>query len=679
MLVVLVGVEVRAVQEEHYGVPLERSDYLRLKPNRNSCKPEEFTEWLEGFGKGKRLAVDLFSGAGGLSLGLQWAGWTVAAAVDFDERALETHARNFPGMSLRMDLGNPAERDRLEELLAPAKGRIDLVAGGPPCQPFSRAGRSKIRSLVEHHGRDPEDRRKELWSAYLDMVKRLEPRAVLMENVPDMGLSDDFFVVRTIEQQLEELHYATQVRLVDAWRYGVPQHRKRLILLARNDTEKFDWPQAVEEKDRTTLRDAIGDLPELPVVPRDRVGDRNWPYVMPPEKQSNFAKNMRKRAQKDVVWDHMTRRVREDDWQIFGGMDSKTLYSQIDPALQRYKADQFTDKYKKLDWDDLSRSITAHIAKDGYWYIHPDQNRTLTVREAARVQTFPDRFRFAGTRSDAFRQIGNAVPPLLGKAAAEALLPSDDTPLDGTELQPHWATVRSDLTAWAERRRAGSDWYQLPKLSPLHAALVSLLSGTRLQPEQLGRILEPLREHTKLNESDLPTLLGAAPTSAARARLNRLVTAAADKQSLWGEEKEDGEKHELPELLEMKPAERTLYRLLRGDDLLWVGQGALRVAARLNGSDSDRTNRLSDGRVNLVKLVGAGENAALRMAALRLIGNTVCRTKDPLCDECPLSQYCVGREKVSGDLFSDAVSGTHGRGTVPPQSRKAALRGAEQH
>ncbi|AXG82732.1 DNA (cytosine-5-)-methyltransferase [Streptomyces paludis] len=652
------------MRRQHYGVPLERSDSLELKRHRNSCKPENFSKWLGGFGVGKRLAVDLFSGAGGLSLGLERAGWTVAAAVDFDERALRTHAANFPGMSLQMDLGKPDERDRLVDMLAPAK--IDLVAGGPPCQPFSRAGRSKIRSLVEHHGRDPHDRRKELWSAYLDVVKRLRPRAVLMENVPDMGLGDDFFVVRTIEEQLEELGYATQVRLVDAWRYGVPQHRKRLILLARNDVEHFGWREELEHDQRTTLRDAIGDLPVLPVTPTERIGQRELPYDKP-DKLSRFALDMRKWAPKERVWDHMTRRVRVDDAEIFSSMDSKTLYSQISPELQRYKADHFTDKYKKLDWSDLSRSITAHIAKDGYWYIHPDQEqpRTLTVREAARVQTFPDRFRFAGTRSDAFRQIGNAVPPLLGEAAAEALLPvSDVQPAEGG-VQPHWRRVRRDLTAWAEGRRESEDWYQLPgeHMSGLQAAVVAILSGTRMQPAQLAAVVEVVRGRTSLSKAALEALIAAAPSEAAKARVDRLAVMVG-KKSAWGEE--EG----VREYLKLKPAEATVYRLLVGEDLLWVGQGALRVAARLHGSDSDRTNRLSDGRVDLVKLVGAGKDAPLRMAALRLIGSSSCRAKEPLCEVCPLSKYCVGRERFSGDLFTDALTGTHGRETVPTQARE---------
>lgn len=646
VLVQLVSVEGCAVTKQYYGVPLERSDYLRLDPHPKSCKQEEFSEWLNTLGGGERLALDLFSGAGGLSLGLERAGWTVAASVDFDERALETHAANFPGMSLHMDLGDPAERDKLVGLMKPA--RIDLVAGGPPCQPFSRAGRSKIRSLVNHHGRDPHDRRKELWIAYLDVVERIRPRAVLMENVPDMGLTDDFFVVRTIEQRLEDLGYATQVRLVDAWRYGVPQHRKRLILLARNDVEKFEWRPSLGPEERTSLRDAIGDLPVLPVVPKERIGERELSYSEPP-KQSPFVRDMRKGAPRGRVWDHMTRRVREDDWEIFADMDSKTLYSELPASRRRYKADHFTDKYKKLGWEELSRSITAHIAKDGYWYIHPEQHRTLTVREAARVQTFPDRFRFAGTRSDAFRQIGNAVPPMLGEAAAEALLPTGETQATGNELQPHWRGVREDLTAWAKRQRETDNWHQLPgkHLSPPCAAVMAVLSGTRLKPAQLEKMAMAVQGQGSLTETAYLTLLDAAPTATAKVRIERLAKAVGET-SVWSTP------DNIPELLAMKPAEAALYRLLIGMDLLWVGQGALRVAARLSNSESNKVNRLSDGRVELVKLVGAGNDAPLRMAALRVIGNSICRPKQPLCSQCPLSAACAQRSEVSDDLFSIA-------------------------
>lgn len=116
-----------------YGVPLERSDCLKLDKHRHHCEPDDFRKWVQsGYGKDKRLAVDLFSGAGGLSLGLQRAGWTTAAAVDFDERARETHAANFPGMSLCVDLGDDDQRGEFVQRILDSGAEIDLVAGGPP-------------------------------------------------------------------------------------------------------------------------------------------------------------------------------------------------------------------------------------------------------------------------------------------------------------------------------------------------------------------------------------------------------------------------------------------------------------------------------------------------------------------------------------------------------------------
>ncbi|MEU5932431.1 DNA cytosine methyltransferase [Micromonospora sp. NPDC047187] len=642
------------MKQGHYGVPLERSDYLKLAPNENSCTPEDFQDWLDGFGKGKRLAVDLFSGAGGLSSGIERAGWTTAASVDFDERALETHRANFPGLSLKMDLGDPAERDRLEDILRPAK--IDLVAGGPPCQPFSRAGRNKIRDLVKNHGRDPEDRRKELWSAYLDMVKRIDPRAVLMENVPDMGLHDDFFVIRTIEEELEELGYATQARLVDAWHYGVPQHRKRLILLARKDVDDFTWRKP--DSKRTFLLEAIGDLPELEVVPTERIGQRELEYRTP-QNLSDFARKMRQGAPLGLVWDHMTRRVRQDDHRIFEVMNSDTKYSDLQDILaedereyQRYSAEKYTDKYKKLAWNELSRTITAHIAKDGYWYIHPEQLRTLTVREAARVQTFPDHFRFAGTRSDAFRQIGNAVPPLLGEAAAEVLKPADKNTADTAGLQPHWRKVRRGLTNWAKQRLSSGDWYQLPgeDATPLHAALVAVVASAKIKPAAMAEFMFVARSSKTLTATLFKKLVDVAPTATVRSRVDRLaplIESPADWQ--WRN------RFDVPTKLAMKPAEAALYRLLVGEDLMLISQGTLRVAARVNGVKTDHANRLSEGRVNLVKLVGAGQDAPLRMGAIRLIGMDLCREDQPLCSQCPLMAHCARRKKLPDDLLTLAV------------------------
>ena len=176
----------------------------------------------------------------------------------------------------------------------------------------------------------------------------------------------------------------------------------------------FKWPE--ETPDKVTVWNAIGDLPDVEGGWRPRGGADGWAEYDRP--QTEFQHRMRggwMAPTRGRSIDHITRPVREDDKRAFQLMDATTLYSHLPADMKRYRDDIFDDKYKRLDEDGLSRTITAHIAKDGYWYIHPRQNRTLTVREAARLQTFPDRFRFAGPPSAAFRQIGNAVPPVAGR------------------------------------------------------------------------------------------------------------------------------------------------------------------------------------------------------------------------------------------------------------------------
>ena len=627
----------------YYGVAFQRSDTLQLAAHPSSCTEETFVTWCgEQLATGARLAVDLFSGAGGLSLGLTEAGWTVAVAVDSNVRALETHRHNFPGLALSMDLSRQEERDRLVSLLSAVP--VDLVAGGPPCQPFSRAGRSKIRSLVEAGTRDADDQRRELWRAFIEVAERVRPRAVLMENVPDMAFGDDLKVVRIIVDSLEKAGYATEVTIANASKYGVPQHRKRLIILARSDHGDFSWPD--HQTKRTTVRDSISDLPRLG---RDNAGDRKLPYTSPPSSRSAFATAMREGVQdQSTVWDHMTRPVRPDDYLVFQMMTSKTLYSEIHPDLRRYSADTFTDKYKRLDWDDVGRSITAHIAKDGYWYIHPEEHRTLTVREAARIQTFPDRFRFAGTRSDAFRQIGNAVPPLLGKAAATAVAPINQTTLVAASGdQTDWPSAREQLTAWATEQRRAGWWFALPgrSVTPPVAVAVVVLSSVRTERADLASALQKFRGADKLTKAHLTEIKRLVHGDAASRAVNRMKnlprrTRCWDKPEL------------IPDIVGLRPAETELFHLLLGNDLLLTTTQPLRVAARVAGTESDQINRMSDGRVDLARLVGTGEDAPLRMAALRLIGVTRCGPRVRKCAICPLQAWCASAGgKNAGTLF----------------------------
>ena len=272
-----------------------------------------------------------------------------------------------------------------------------------------------------------------------------------MENVPDMALGDGFTVIRSMIERLGEIGYEADARIVDAWRHGVPQHRQRLILVALRDGAAFDWPCG---SGPVTVRHAIYDLPRLSVSPDAVLGAPTMGYLTATthgeaawgdgagtprpasasgwagnndEPLSEFAARAREGCTGDnarVVHDHVTRPVRADDFEAFRLMDGRTLYSDLPSALRRYRADIFEDKYNRLSWDDASRTITAHLAKDGYWYIHPEQHRSLTVREAARLQTFPDTFRFAGCRSHQFQQIGNAVPPVLAQQIGSAILNS---------------------------------------------------------------------------------------------------------------------------------------------------------------------------------------------------------------------------------------------------------------
>lgn len=581
-----------------YAVKLERSVPLALPRHPEAPAEDKFAEWCANEKRsGRPLAVDLFSGAGGLGAGVEAAGWTVVAAVDHDKAALETHRANFRGQALEVDMSDSAQVGALIEKLRPLG--IDLVAGGPPCQPFSRAGRAKIRNLVKNGTRDAVDARKELWRSFIDVVLALRPRAVLMENVPDMAIGDDLVVIREIADILEHAGYIVDYRLLDAWRHGVPQHRKRFILQARRDGAAPAWPSL--SSDRPTVRDAIEDLPAL----NGTTGGRELPYSGEPTHP--LARSLRGPNAPHVVHDHMTRPVRDDDREAFELMSSSTLYSDLPDHLKRYRSDTFNDKYKRLDWDDLSRTITAHIAKDGYWYIHPAEHRTLTVREAARIQTFPDSFRFSGTRSDAFRQIGNAVPPLLGRVVAQSILPLS---MPRRDLAPLPA-MRARLTAWAEEQRETLWWlYPGRDMTAAAAAVVALLEIHRLPRESAAVFMEPVRGIQDLTLASLQHIDANTLSKTRRLALRELREALRNKESAdW------------TSLLSTfrGVAQRKLFSLLRGGNELIVNEHVGNVVTLLMDLPEAQTGLHTDIKVALAQLVSGGPDAALRMSALRSI------------------------------------------------------------
>lgn len=617
-----------------YGVTVRRSAPLRLPMHHDAPDQGEWRTWAQS--SERPIAIDLFSGAGGLSQGLEAAGYRVALAVDIDPWALETHVHNFAGRALGLDLASDADRDAVVGMFDGIA--VDLVAGGPPCQPFSRAGRSKIRSLVELGARDEVDLRKELWRAFLDVVERISPRSVLMENVPDMALGDDTIVLRQMLDRLETLGYEVDARIVDTWVHGVPQHRQRLILVGVRDGGAFQWPDPV---DPVTVRDAIGDLPVLDVEADSPIGAETLPYD--DRGASDFARRARKQCAGDsavTIHDHLTRAVRADDLEAFRLMTSGTLYSDLPDEMKRYRDDIFDDKYNRLGWDDYSRSITAHIAKDGYWYIHPDQHRTLTVREAARVQTFPDNFRFAGSRSHQFHQIGNAVPPALAEAIGDALIEACRGPLPrAARPSVRRGKFRTSLREWAKTDRERAPW-EYPG-EPWQVA-VGLILGSKggsawPAPADVLRLAPGFSDATPSLLSAVATMSTPGRRRDAAERLCRVADSVRADTAGW-------EGQSWMKAANLGPANRTWYGLLAGETLGLVASTAvLRVTARVTGTDVDRQNRLSAGRMELAKLVGAGDDAALLNAALHRLGSTVCLPDEPLCRLCPVRSQCAGR------------------------------------
>jgi len=597
-----------------YGVAVRRSVPLRLDRHADAPTTAWRTWALE---QDRPLAVDLFCGAGGLTSGLEAEGFAVVLSVDSDPWALETHRHNFPGAALELDLSEPS---RVDDLLALLDGLpIELVAGGPPCQPFSRAGRSKIRSLVEDGSRDAIDTRRDLWRVFVQVVETLRPRAVLMENVPDMALGDDSVTIRHIVDRLEQAGYDTDLALVEARLLGVPQHRERMILVGLRNAGTFEWPA---ELAKVTVRDAIGDLPALD----GSTGAMELSYGTP---VTAFQREARVGATPaDVVHDHVTRQVRDDDREAFELMAAGARYPDLPERLRRYRSDIFDDKYNRLDWDELSRSITAHIAKDGYWYIHPAEHRTLTVREAARLQTFPDRFRFAGTRSHAFQQIGNAVPPQLARTiatqVADALSRPASRAVTGSGRRRE---VRRNLLAWAEgtlpvSSRAGNPW----------AALVLLTMGrSRLGADEVLQTLPTPRSATVTRVEGMVRQLPHGDRAVEP--LLRLASAAPAART--------GDWDNAATAAGLGPAgRRWLDQVGREVDGVIASTATLRVAARLEGSAVDRLRSLSDGKVALALLVGTGPDVPRLNAALAYLGTTVC-TPQPDCGSCPMVSACA--------------------------------------
>ncbi len=554
--------------------------------------------------------------------------------ADSDPFAVESHTGNLGGLGWAGDLTDPGEF--LELLDQWGIDEVDLVAGGPPCQPFSRAGSAKIRDLVRSGGRSAEDPRAGLWNSFMAVVERLGPSVVLIENVPDLPSWDDGAVIVGFYESLRALGYEVDARILDAFQYGVPQHRARLFIVATRGVSGFQWPEP--RSPAPTLRDAIADLPPAPAAQRD---ERSLYFDAP---RSALAKRMRLRMTDEnrrVVWDHMTRDVRADDLEAFKLMPQGGTYSDLPPDLQRYRTDIFTDKYKRLSWDRVSRSITAHIAKDGYWYIHPDQPRTLSIREAARIQTFPDDFRFAGQPSHRLRQIGNAVPPLLAEAIGLQIREALEAPGE-VSRRDEFASFHHVLRSWHgdhERGfpwRAGgsSAWSVLMAEMCLHRANADRVAATfesltSLAPTPAALVAVGEEAQVRMRELGLG--------QRAEALIEVAYALVADF---------DGEVPSTEIELRSLPAvgdyvAQAVLCFGFGRRAVLVDTSTSRIVGRLFGRSEMRRWQL---RLDLYRLAGPeGPGTAFNHSLLDL-GALVCLVGEPRCGSCPVRGHCVTGE-----------------------------------
>jgi DNA (cytosine-5)-methyltransferase 1 len=327
-------------------------------------------------------------------------------------------------------------------------------------------------------------------------------------------------------------------------------------------------------------------------------------------------------------------------------MDSTTRYADIDEHLKRYRSDIFDDKYKRLDWNGLSRTITAHIAKDGYGFIHPEQDRTITVREAARIQTFPDHVRFAGPPSAAFRQIGNAVPPMLANHLGRAVLDS----LHYSHAEP-WSTrdISKTLATWFRRRkRLTTPWL---KAESRWQVIQAETMWSRLARDHVQEAWAATRQLVTPADSLEPSNLKALELYAKiRGRSDRLELVKSAAKWFVAHPAAIGRNAEAPELAAAPGVNSTVADLAvlvcpsyseDRDEPVLVINGVLRVAARFLGENVEHKNRYSDGRLAVARLIGGEDRAQdAHLALMELAASTCTAGRSPDCGHCPLLDGC---------------------------------------
>ena len=354
--------------------------------------------------KEKFTVVDLFCGAGGLSRGFLDADYDVVLGVDFDDQALKTFEKNHgDAKAMKLDLFNHDNIDKIIEYLNNKNKKVDVLVGGPPCQGFSVAG-----------PRNMNDKRNSLYSAMVTLAEKLKPQAIVLENVPGMLQVNKGIGAKRIVTDFKKKGYTMIPKLLYAPDYGVPQIRKRVFFVGLRDSSKeFTFPDPILNENRyVTCKEAIGDLPSLQTKDGQIIyGEEVQKYKVKP--QNDYQKKMRENSKK--VYNHIGSIPIEK---------TKKMISMV-PEGKNYRA--LPEKYRVLykyhealtRYNSNKPSLTINTGHRSHF--HYKYNRIPTVRESARLQSFPDDFIFYGNKSEQYKQVGNAVPPLLSYAVAVKL------------------------------------------------------------------------------------------------------------------------------------------------------------------------------------------------------------------------------------------------------------------
>lgn len=407
--------------------------------------------------------IDLFAGAGGLSEGFIRAGYTPIAHVEMDEAACYTlrtrvayHylkandrfsiykdyltgkiSRNelyssIPAELLKSVINLPIGGDnnaRIHKLIDEQLGnrKVDLIIGGPPCQAYSLVGRARRKDGMKG------DPRNYLYVQYARYLEKYQPKLFVFENVLGLKSAGAGIYLHNMEKLFEKKGYNMKLFTVEANNFGVLQNRKRVVIIGWQQHLKIDLPnlEAIRSQGTHIVKELLSDLPKL------HAGEGADKYTRYAKPTTAYLNQSGIRNGIDILTQHVARPHTKQDKEIYRiavekMQDGERLsYTDLPKHLRTHKNEHsFFDRFKVVnDKAAYTQTVVAHISKDGHYYIHPDikQNRSITVREAARLQSFPDDFYFEGVkegknRTAAFKQIGNAVPPLMAQIIASKLI-----------------------------------------------------------------------------------------------------------------------------------------------------------------------------------------------------------------------------------------------------------------